>query len=186
VKRALLRIYKLRQSSSKCIRRKISKSILFTTGRGEGNSTTSATPTIASSSSNNIDNNVVNKPKRNKTAKAETGLRKGLVSTTSNASMPNTPSSTKRGLPFFSNAKKVTNTNSTTTLGKGKKVEHTEKDEEDEKEILNEHGQQSSLFPSSFGLRLMSGGSGATTGHSNSKSMSSLSTKLNERVQVST
>lgn len=153
---------------------------MFTTG--EGNSA-SATP----SASNNIDKPIVNKPKRNKTARSggEIGLQKrisksNIICNINAISVPKMGSrSTKSGLLFFSNAKKVGDS--------ANSAEHLELVEGDE-----ETRQQSSSFGEN-GVRLMSGGSG----HSNwkvlsspvannlTKSMSSsLSTKLNERVQV--
>ncbi|XP_035706372.1 uncharacterized protein LOC110843635 isoform X3 [Folsomia candida] len=150
---------------------------------GEGNSPAATTP-FSSSSSNNIDNKKY-KPKRNKTAKAETGFRKRL---NTNSTISNTPITTKRGLVFLSTAKgKVANTNS----------QRNETENEDIFLAEKGHGQQQQQSglngppptSSSSGIRLMSG-----TGQSNwkvlsdpvnlTKSMASLSTKLNERVQV--
>jgi Leucine-rich repeat (LRR) protein len=144
---------------------------LFTTG--EGNSP------AANPSSNNIDNKIANKPKRNnKTAavkSAGTGLRRGLNTPTANTLTPKVAKpDTKSGLLFFSNAK-LLNANSAT-----RDLEF----EEDEERAENVH--QSSVRGRS-GARLMSGTGHwkvlSSTGHPTNKS-GSLSTKLNERVQV--
>lgn len=143
--------------------RERSKSVLFT---GEGNSPS------ASASSNNIDNKMVNKPKRNKTARHSSGLHKGLstntISTLHNKTYTNTNSASSR-LVFSSasSAKKSVNDANSATILKAS----IEKDE------TLEHEQHQSN-----GIRLMSGTEKQNQDLKTlmTKSLTSLSTKLND------